>query len=115
LQYAGSLKDDDHAFPHGYWSSYELDEPLKPPSPKAIKLKFTALEPVTATFECGEWVILEGDPRAMLLLKGATRELGGSYFPSTWDFVNAVATKLGGQMLEAPPQDTGESPSDVVF
>jgi len=84
LQYAGLLKDDNFAFPHQFWSSYDLvhiepDEPFKPLPPlKAIKLKFTALQPVTATFEGGEWVILEGDPRAVLLLKGATRELEGS-------------------------------------
>tara|TARA_R110002020_G_scaffold472424_2_gene700447 strand:+ start:5594 stop:5833 length:240 start_codon:yes stop_codon:yes gene_type:complete len=69
--------------------------------------------PVVATYQ-GEWVILEGDPRALSMLQGAKNSLAGQYFPGTWAMMNACANLLGGRMLDdAPPQ--GNTPEGVVF
>lgn len=73
-----------------------------------MKLKFKSpAGESTASFEGGEWSILEGPEDNLVDVQLADIEAveGGQYFPTPWDRANQVCNILGGVMLEPRPVD----------
>ena len=82
-----------------------------------MKLKFNSpAGESTASFEGGEWSIIEGPEDNLFEVRLADNEAvqGGEYFPTPWDRANQVCNILGGVMLEPRPPE-GESPEGAIF